>query len=83
MFKDRWSEKEQYIYAVEYYCTVEYKEYSLYKEEILPFATTGIYLEGMVSEISLSEKEKYHEFIYIWNIENKINEQTKQKQTHR
>ena len=38
----------------------------------------------MLSEISQSEKDdEYHDFIYRWNPKNKINEQTKLKQTHR
>ena len=48
-------------------------------KEILPFATAGMDLESiMVSEISLPEKDKYHMVsLNLWNLMNKINEQTK------
>ena len=36
----------------------------------------------MLSEISQSEKDKYH-VEYMWNLKNKINEQTNLKQTYR
>ena len=43
-----------YIYTMEYYAAIK-------KNEILPFATTWMELEGiMLSEISQSEKDKYH-----------------------
>ena len=43
-----------YIYTVEYYSAIK-------KNEILPFVTMWMELEGiMLSEISQSEKEKYH-----------------------
>ena len=48
--------------------------------EILPFATAWMDLEGiMPSEISQSEKEKYHDFTYRWNLKNKINKQNRNK----
>ena len=51
---DEWIKKMWYIYAVEYYLAIK-------KNEILPFATTWMELEGiMLSEISQSEKDKYH-----------------------
>ena len=60
---------------MEYYSVIK-------RNEILPFATAWMDLEGiMPSEISQSEKEKYHDFTYIWNLKNKINNQKKQKQT--
>ena len=37
----------------------------------------------MLSEISQSDKDKYHDFTYMWNLMNKINQQTRQKQIHR
>ena len=41
-----------YTYTMEYYSTIK-------KNEILPFATTSMELEGiMLSEISQSEKDK-------------------------
>ena len=41
------------------------------KNEILPFATTWMELEGiMLSKISLSEKYKYH----MWNLRYKTDE---------
>ena len=43
----------RYIYIVEYYVAI--------KNEILPFATTWMELEGiMLSKISQSEKDNYH-----------------------
>ena len=43
-----------YIYTMEYYSAIK-------KNEILPFAMMWIELEGiMLSEISQSEKDKYH-----------------------
>ena len=43
-----------YIYTMEYYAAIK-------RNEIWPFAMTRMELEGiMLSEISQSEKEKYH-----------------------
>ena len=51
---EEWIKKMWYIYTMEYYLAIK-------KNEILPFATTWIELEGiMLSEISQSEKDKYH-----------------------
>ena len=42
------------------------------RNEILPLATTWMYLEGiMLSEINQTEKDKYSAIIYIWNLKNK------------
>ena len=51
----------------------------------MPPATTWIDLEGiMLSEISQTEKDKYHMISLICAIyKNKTKEQTKQKQIHR
>lgn len=54
------------------------------KNEILPFLTTLMDLEGIVlSEISQAKEDKYHMVSFMWNLKNKINQQTKQKHTHR
>ena len=51
---DEWIKKMWYIYSMEYYSAIK-------KNEILPFTTTWMELEGiMLSEISQSEKDKYH-----------------------
>ena len=51
---DEWIKKMWYIYTMEYYLAIK-------KNEILPFATTQMELEGIMrSEISQSEKDKYH-----------------------
>ena len=51
---DEWTKKMWYLYTVEYYLVIK-------KNEILPFATMWMELEGMMlSEISQSEKDKYH-----------------------
>ena len=51
---DEWIKEMWYIYTMEYYLTIK-------KNEILPFPTTWMELEGiMLSEINESEKEKNH-----------------------
>ena len=55
---DEWK-KKMYIYTIEYYSAIK-------KNEILPFATTWMELEGiMLSKISQSEKDKYHDFTHM------------------
>ena len=56
---DEWIKKMWFIYTMEYYLAMR-------KNEILPFATTWVELEGiMLSEISQSEKDRYHVFSLI------------------
>ena len=56
---DEWIKKMWFIYTMEYYL-------ALRKNEILPFAATWMALEGiMLSEISRSEKDRYHMFSLI------------------
>ena len=51
-----------YIHTMEYYSTVK-------KNEILPFGTTWMDLEGItLSEISQTEKDKYHMVSLIYGI---------------
>ena len=51
---DKWIKKLCYIYIMEYYSAIK-------KNKILPFTTAWTDLEGnILSEISLSEKDKYH-----------------------
>ena len=59
---DEWIKKMWEIYTMEYYSAAK-------KNEILPFATTWMELEGiMLSEISQSEKDRYHMFSLICGI---------------
>ena len=54
------------------------------QNDILPLVTTWMEPEGItVSEISQTERQILYGFIYMWNVKNKINEQTKQKEAHR
>ena len=51
-----------YIYTTEYYSAIR-------KNEIMPFATIWMELEGiMLSEISQPEKDKYHVFSFMCGI---------------
>ena len=55
------------IYTMEYYSAVKNKK-------ILPFATAWMDMENiMLSEISQSEKDEYHDFTHMWNLMNKLN----------
>ena len=50
---------------IEYICVYEYY-LAMRKDEILPFSATWMELEGiMLSEISQSEKDRYHMFSLV------------------
>ena len=52
--KDEWIKKMCYIYAMEYYSAIK-------KNAIMPFAATWMDLEIIIlSEVSQTEKDKYH-----------------------
>ena len=58
---EEWIKKMQYIYAMEYY--------SAMKKEIMPFAATSMDLEIIIlSEVSQTEKDKYHMISLICGI---------------
>ena len=51
---DEWIKKMWYIYTVEYYAAMR-------KNEIMPFTATWMDLEIIIlSEVSQTEKDKYH-----------------------
>ena len=51
---DGWIKKIWYIYTMEYYSAIK-------KNEIMPFAATWMDLEiTILSEVSQTEKDKYH-----------------------
>ena len=49
---DEWIKKMWYIYTMEYYSAIR-------RKQILPFTTTQMELDIMLSEISQAEKDKY------------------------
>ena len=57
-----------YIYIMEFYPAIK-------NNEVRPFATTWVYLEGiMLSEISQIEKEKYCLIsVHMWTLKNATN----------
>ena len=51
---DEWIKKMWYIYTMEYYSAIK-------KNEIMPFAATWMNLDIIIlSEVSQTEKDKYH-----------------------
>ena len=59
--KDEWIKKMWCIYTVEYYSAI--------KNGILPFAATWVHLEIIIlSEVSQTEKDKYHMIALICGI---------------
>ena len=61
---DEWIKKMWLIYTMEYYLAMR-------KNEILAFETTWMELESiMLSEISLSEKDRYHMISLMWSFRN-------------
>ena len=59
---DEWIKKMWYIYTMEYYSAIK-------KNEIMPFAATWMDLEiSILSEVSQTEKDKYHMISLICGI---------------
>ena len=59
---DEWIKQLWDIYTVEYYSAIK-------KQKVLPFATVWMELENItVSEVSQSEKDKYHMISLICRI---------------
>ena len=64
---DEWIKKMWYIYTMEYYSAIK-------KNEILPFATMWMELEGiMLSEIS-QRKTKIYDFTHMRTLRDKTSE---------
>ena len=63
MFINRWMDKDVvYTHTIEYYSLIK-------KNEIMPFAATGMDLEIIIlSEVSQTEKYKYHIISLIYGI---------------
>ena len=61
---DEWIKKIWFIYTTEYYLAMR-------KNEIVPFATTWMELEGItLNEIRQSEKDRYPVFTHMWKLRN-------------
>ena len=59
---DEWIKKMWYIYTMEYYSAIK-------ENEIMPFAATCVDLEIIIlSEVSQTEKDKYHMISLICGI---------------
>ena len=60
---DRGLDKEDVVqYTMEYYSVYE-------KNGIMPFEATWMDLEIVIlSEVSQTEKDKYHDIAYMWNL---------------
>ena len=57
---DDWIRTMWYIYTMEYYSAIK-------KNEIMPFTATWMDMEIIIlSEVSQTEKDKYHMILLIW-----------------
>ena len=72
---EEWIKKMWYIHAMEYYSAIK-------NNEIMPFATTWMDLEMIIlSEGHQTEKDKYHDITYMWNLKKMIQMNLFTKQT--
>ena len=59
---EKWIKKMWYIYSMEYYSAIK-------KNKIMPFAATGMGLDILIlSEVSQTEKDKYHMISFLRGI---------------
>ena len=59
-----WIQKVSYMETMEYYSAVK-------KNEIMPFAATWVDQEIIIlSEVSQTERDKYYDINYVWNLKN-------------
>ena len=75
---DEWIKKIWYTYTEEYYTAIK-------KKEVMPFAATWIDLDRIIlSEVSQTEKDKYHIIPNMWESKKvmQLNLFIKLKQTH-
>ena len=64
-----------YIYTMQYHSVGK-------KNEIMPLAATWVDLETVtLNEVCQTEKNKYHDTAYMWNLKKKMNLFTKQKES--
>ena len=73
--RDEWKKKMWYIYICVYIYIYTMEYYSaIKKNEILPFTTTWMNLEGTIlSEISQRERQILYDITFLWNLNNKTN----------
>ena len=60
---DEWIKKMWFMFTMEYYLAVR-------ENEILPFATTWMELEGMMLNEIVRERQISYVFTHIWNLRN-------------
>ena len=59
---EEWIKKMWYIYIMGYYSAIK-------NNKILPFAATCMDLETVIlSKVSQTQKDKYHDIAYMWNL---------------
>ena len=58
------------------------KEIGMKKKEIVTFATTLVNADDiMLSEVSQTQKDKYHDITYMWNLKYDTNEHIYETET--
>ena len=69
---DEWIKKMWYIYTMEYYSAIK-------KNEILPFATTWIELEGIMLNELVRERQISCDFTHVKTLRSKTHEQKRRE----